>query len=150
MITELKKGVYWVGVVDWSIRKFHGHELSTHRGTTYNSYLIVDDKIAIVDSVMEPFHKEFIANISSIVDPSRIDFVVANHAEPDHSGSLPMLMRYCPKATMLVSQRGAESITGHYHQNWNFRPVKTGDKLSLGKFDAHRRQERRHSESLQE
>ena len=89
MITEIKKGVYWVGVVDWGIRHFHGRELSTHRGTTYNSYLIVDKKVVLVDAVWGPFSRDLMANIAEIVDPSKIDIVVANHAEVDHSGSLP-------------------------------------------------------------
>jgi anaerobic nitric oxide reductase flavorubredoxin len=133
MITELKKDVYWVGVVDWGIRRFHGHELSTHRGTTYNSYLIRDEKTALVDTVWDPYQAEFIEHIREIMDPADIDIVVANHAEPDHSGSLPALMRLCPNATVVVSKRGAESIPGHYHQEWKFKPVKTGDKISLGR-----------------
>ncbi|TFH13726.1 MAG: MBL fold metallo-hydrolase [Lentisphaerales bacterium] len=133
MTVELKKGVYWVGAVDWGIRKFHGHELSTHRGTTYNSYLIVDEKIALVDSVWAPFEKEFLENISEIVDPAKIDIVVANHSEPDHSGALPAVIAKCPRATVVVSKNGAESIPGHYHQKWNFSVVRTGDSIDLGK-----------------
>jgi flavorubredoxin len=135
MVTELAKGVYWVGVVDWGIRHFHGHELSTHRGSSYNSYLIVDDKIALVDTVWGPFAEEFLANVREVVDPARIDYVVANHAEPDHSGSLPAIMRECPKATLVVSKRGRESVEGHYHQPWPFRAVETGDKIGLGETE---------------
>ncbi|MEI6219339.1 MAG: flavodoxin domain-containing protein [bacterium] len=133
MTTELKKGVYWVGVVDWDVRMFHGEELSTHRGTTYNSYLIVDEKIALVDAVWGPFQDKLIENISEIIDPSKIDIVVANHAETDHSGALPAVMRYCPNATVVVSKRGEESVEGHYHKPWKFKQVKTGDRISLGK-----------------
>lgn len=113
MSTELKKGVYWVGVVDWSIRTFHGHELSTHRGTTYNAYLIVDEKIVLVDTVWGPFQDRLIENIRAIVDPSKIDIVGANHAETDHSGGLPAVTRHAPKATLVVSKRGLESVEGH-------------------------------------
>ena len=133
MVTELAPGVYWVGVVDWGIRHFHGYELSTHRGTSYNAYLIVDEKVALVDTVWDPFQDELLANIREVIDPARIDIVVANHSEADHSGSLPAVMRHCPKATVVVSRRGAESIPGHYHEGWNFKPVATGDKVSLGK-----------------
>jgi len=133
MITELKKGVYWVGVVDWGVKLFHGHELSTPRGTTYNSYLIIDEKVALIDTVWGPFRDQFIANISKVIDPAKIDIVVANHAETDHSGSLPEVMRRCPNATLVVSKRGAESVEGHYHQPWAFKTVKTGDTISLGK-----------------
>lgn len=135
MVTELAKGVYWVGVVDWGIRHFHGYELSTHRGTSYNSYLIVDEKIVLVDTVWGPFREQLIENIRQIVDPGKIDFVVANHAEVDHSGSLPDVMRHASKATLVVSKRGRESIEGHFHQPWNFKPVQTGDKINIGKCD---------------
>jgi anaerobic nitric oxide reductase flavorubredoxin len=132
MVTELVKGVYWVGVVDWGIRHFHGHELSTHRGTTYNSYLIVDEKIALVDTVWGPFQEQILENIREVIDPAKIDVVVASHAEPDHSGGLPAVMRQTPEATVVVSPRGEESIEGHYHQPWKFKKVKTGEKISLG------------------
>ena len=132
MVTELAKGVYWVGVVDWGIRHFHGHELSTHRGTTYNAYLIVDEKTVLVDTVWNPFQDRLIENIREVVDPARIDLVVANHAEPDHSGSLPHVLRHCPKATVVVSKHGAESIPGHYHEAWTFKTVGTGDRISIG------------------
>lgn len=125
--------VYWVGVVDWAISHFHGHELSTHRGTTYNAYLIVDDKAALVDTVPEPFAKEFVENVREVIDPAKIDYVIVNHAEPDHSGSLPAIMRLCPDATVVVSRNGAKSVPGHYHRQWNFRTVETGDGISLGK-----------------
>jgi anaerobic nitric oxide reductase flavorubredoxin len=135
MVTELVKGVYWVGVVDWGLRHFHGHELSTHRGSTYNAYLIVDQKTVLVDTVWGPFQDALIENIREIVDPSKIDLVVANHAETDHSGGLPAVMRLNPNAPVIVSKRGAESIPGHYHQAWNFRTVQTGDKINIGKSD---------------
>ncbi len=133
MITELTRGVYWVGVVDWAIRHFHGFELSTHRGTSYNAYLIVDDKVALVDTVWGPFADQLIQNISHVIDPAKIDYVIANHAEVDHSGSLPAVMRATPNATVVVSRRGRESVEGHFHLPWNFKPVQTGDRISLGK-----------------
>ena len=135
MVTEMAPGVYWVGIVDWGLRKFHGHELSTHRGSTYNSYLIVDEKIVLVDTAWKPFQDEFIENLSEVVDPAKIDIVVANHSEPDHSSSLPAVMRLCPRATLVVSGRGEESVEGHYHQAWNFKKVKTGDRINIGKSD---------------
>jgi len=133
VVTKLTENVYWVGAVDWAIRRFHGQQLSTHRGTTYNAYLIVDEKTALVDTVWGPFADELLANIRQVVDPATIDIVVANHAETDHSGGLPAVMRQCPDATVVVSKRGRESIEGHYHQGWNFKAVGTGDTISLGK-----------------
>jgi anaerobic nitric oxide reductase flavorubredoxin len=135
VITELAKNVYWVGVVDWAIRHFHGHELSTHRGSTYNSYLILDSKKVLVDTVWEPFQDEWLATLREVVDPAAIDIVVANHAEPDHSGGLPAVLRLCPNATVIVSKRGADSIPGHYHQKWNFKVVGTGDRVNIGSSD---------------
>jgi len=132
MVTELKKGIWSVGVVDWGLKHFHGFELSTHRGSSYNSYLIVDEKIALVDTVWGRFSSEFIENVREVVDPSKIDYVIAQHAESDHSGSLPALMQLCPKAKIIVSPRGQASIMGHYHQPWDFQVMKTGDKISLG------------------
>jgi len=133
MAVELAPGVHWVGVVDWGIRRFHGHELSTHRGTTYNAYVIRDEKTVLVDTAWGPREQEFLAHLRSVVDPATIDYVVANHAEPDHSGSLPAVMRLCPRATLIVSRAGAQSIPGHYHASWNMRAVKTGDRLPLGR-----------------
>jgi flavorubredoxin len=135
MVTELTKGVYWVGVVDWAIRKFHGQELSTHRGSSYNAYLITDEKTVLVDTVWGPFQEQLIENIREVADPAKIDVVVANHAEVDHSGGLPAVMRHAPNATVVVSQRGKESVEGHFHQPWNFKVVKTGDKINIGKND---------------
>ena len=132
MPQELKPGVFWVGIVDWGIRHFHGFELSTHRGTTYNAYLIRDEKTALVDSAWGPFQDEFIENLRTLVDPASIDYVVVNHAEMDHSGSLPALMELCPNATVVVSRKGLDSVEGHYHQPWNFKAVQTGDRINLG------------------
>ena len=132
MVTELAKGVYWVGVIDWAVRQFQGHELSTRRGSTYNAYLIVDEKIVLVDTVRSPFQDQLIQNIRKVIDPTKIDIVVANHAEVDHSGSLPAVMKHVPNAPVIVSQRGTESIEGHFHQPWNFKTVRTGDKINIG------------------
>ena len=133
MHTKLKEGIYCVGVVDWELRSFHGHELSTHRGSSYNSYLIVDEKITLIDTVWGPFAKQLIANISEIVDPSKIDYIVTNHSETDHAGSLPEVLRHAPNAKVIVSRKGADSVPGHFHQEWDFQVVKTGDKLTIGK-----------------
>jgi anaerobic nitric oxide reductase flavorubredoxin len=132
MTTELAKGVHWIGVVDWALKHFHGFELSTHRGSTYNAYLVHGEKIAVVDTVWSPFTDQFIENIRALVDPARIDYVVMNHSETDHSSSLPRLMDLAPNATIVCSRKGAESIPGHYHRKWPTKVVKTGDSIDLG------------------
>ena len=132
MITELTKGVYWVGVVDWALRHFHGYQLTTHRGSSYNAYLITDKKTVLVDTVWGPFQEKLIENIREITDPAKIDIVVANHTEVDHSGALPAVMKYAPEATVVVSKRGLDSVEGHFHQPWKFKAVQTGDKISIG------------------
>ena len=121
-----------MGKTDWDLRKFHGHEYSTHRGSTYNSYLIKEEKIILIDTVWMPFSKEFVANLSKEVDLKKIDYVITNHAEIDHSGALPDLMEKIPDTPIYCTSNGIRSIKGHYHKDWNFHPVKTGDTLDLG------------------
>jgi len=130
---EIKKGIYWIGAVDWNVRSFHGHTYSTKRGTTYNAYLIVDEKIALVDTVYGPFANELIEKIRDIVPPEKIDYVIANHVETDHSGAMPALMKLCPKAKVYGTQKCREGLYRNYYENWDFQVVKTGDALKLGK-----------------
>jgi len=132
MSFNIKNNVHWVGKIDWELERFHGYEYSTHRGSTYNSYLIKEDKIALIDTVWGPYSKEFVENLSKVTDLSKIDYVIANHAEPDHSGALPELMRHIPDTPIYCTKNGLKSFKGQYHQNWNFKVIKTGDKLSLG------------------
>jgi flavorubredoxin len=135
MKVNVKNNIWWVGKTDWELRKFHGNEYSTHRGTTYNSYLIKEEKTALVDTVWKPFSHEFILNLKKEVDLRRIDFVIANHAEIDHSGALPELMELIPETPVYCTENAVKSLKGHFHKDWNFCPVKTGDRLSLGKKD---------------
>lgn len=130
---KITPNVDWVGKIDWELRKFHGEEYSTHRGTSYNSYLVKDEKIALIDTVWKPFAQEFVQNLDKEIDLNKIDYVIANHAEMDHSGALPELMRLIPDKPVYCTANGVKSLKGHYHQDWNFQVVKTGDKLSLGK-----------------
>lgn len=129
---ELAKGIYWVGVIDWNIRDFHGY--ITSKGTTYNAYLIVDEKIALVDTVKSEFSAEMLDRISRIIDLSKIDYVVANHVEMDHSGSLPAVMEIIPNATVCCTKRGYEGLCLHYPEgkDWQFKTVETGTELGLG------------------
>lgn len=132
MKSRIKNNVDWVGKVDWELRKFHGNEYSTHKGSTYNSYLVRENKTVLIDTVWKPFAKEFVANLKKEVDLKKIDFVVANHAEIDHSGALPELMEYIPGTPVYCTANAVKSLKGHYHQDWNFKPVKTGDTLDIG------------------
>jgi len=132
MAFRIKENVSWVGKIDWELRKFHGEEYSTHRGSSYNSYLVKDEKIALIDTVWGKFSSEFVANLKKKIPLEKIDFVIANHAESDHSGTLPELMRHIPDTPIYCTSNGVNSLKGHYHQDWNFQVVKTGDKLSLG------------------
>jgi flavorubredoxin len=128
---ELAKGIYQVGAVDWGTRDFHGYK--TPRGVTYNSYLIVDEKICLIDAVKAPFAKELLERISQIVDPAKIDYVIVNHVEPDHSSALPMVMEAAPQAKVLITEQGRGEVLKYYGREYDFRVVKNGDSLSLGK-----------------
>jgi len=133
MSIKITDSVSWVGKVDWDLRRFHGHELSTHRGSTYNSYLIVDEKIALIDTAWTPYAHEYVEKLSQEINLQDIDFIVVNHSEVDHSGSLAELMRRIPDKPIYCSKNGAKMLKAQMHQDWNFQIVKTGDKLDLGK-----------------
>ena len=129
---EIAKGIYWVGSIDWNIRDFHGY--STHDGTTYNAFLIMDEKITLIDTVKKEFADELIRNISQIVDPRKIDYVVSNHTEMDHSGGLARVMhRIGEDKPLYCSKMGAKNLAKHFPQKWNYQPVENGGELSLGK-----------------
>ncbi|MFQ5867422.1 MAG: FprA family A-type flavoprotein [bacterium] len=125
--------IYWVGVIDWNVRNFHGHTYETRRGTTYNAYLILDDKIALVDTVYGRYAEEMIENIHQIIPPEKINYIIANHIEIDHSGALPEILKLSPKAKVFGTEKCKEGLYKHYYGNWDFQVVKTGDKLKLGK-----------------
>lgn len=132
MKRKLKSNVNWVGKIDWELTQFHGNEYSTHRGSSYNSYLIEEEKIVLIDTVWAPFSKEFVDNLSSEIELSRIDYIVANHSEVDHSGALPELTARIPDVPIYCTANGEKALRGHYHSDWNFRIVKTGDSLDIG------------------
>jgi flavorubredoxin len=132
MSMTVKSNIRWVGKIDWELRKFHGDEYSTHKGSSYNSYLVKEDKVALIDTVWGPFAKEFVENLAAEIDLRKIDYIIANHGENDHSGALPELMRHIPKTPIYCTKNGAKTLKGLYHRDWDFRTVKTGDKLSLG------------------
>jgi flavorubredoxin len=128
---EIKPDIWWVGAIDWSMRSFHGY--LTSRGSSYNAYLILDDKITLIDTVKEPFAAEMLERIASVIDPAKIDYIISNHVEPDHSGSLPCLLQYCPNAKVFTSlPNGQKGLLARYGE-LPYEGVKTGNTLSLGK-----------------
>ncbi len=133
MAKQITNHVQWVGKIDWQLRQFHGNEFSTHRGSSYNSYLVSgSEKTILIDTVWQPFDKEFVARLEETIDLSKIDAIVMNHNEVDHSGALPELLRKIPDTPVYCTKKGEAILRGMYHQEWNFVNVKTGDKLSLG------------------
>lgn len=133
VIKKITDNISWTGVVDWELRTFHGAEYSTHRGTTYNSFLIEDEKTVLVDTVWQPFGKKFVQNLVSDGSLEKIDSIVANHAEIDHSGALEELMNAIPETPIYCSKNAVKSLPGHHHREWNLIPVKTGERISLGR-----------------
>ncbi|WP_461209639.1 FprA family A-type flavoprotein [Desulfocurvus sp. DL9XJH121] len=130
---EIKEGVFWVGAVDWSTIDFHGYSLARH-GTTYNAYLVMDEKITLFDTVKAPFADQLLDCIAQVVDPKKIDYIVANHLEPDHSGALPRLVEACKPEKVFCSPMGQRAMDAHFHQDgWPVETMKTGSTLSLGK-----------------
>lgn len=127
---EITKGIYWVGAIDWSMRSFHGYQ--TSRGSTYNAYLIIDEKITLIDTVKECFAEELLTRIKSVIDPAKIDYIISSHVEPDHSGAIPFMMKHCPQAKIITSlPNGAKGLKAHYG-DLPYQGVKAGDSLSIG------------------
>lgn len=122
--------VHWVGGVDWNLRDFHGY--ATRRGTSYNAYLILADKVTLIDTVKEPFKDEMMQRIASIIDPQKIDYIISNHAEMDHTGSLPRVIEDVKPEKVFASTMGAKILKEHFSFSRDIIPVKDGEKVSLG------------------
>lgn len=133
MPIRVAEEVYWVGAIDWNVRNFHGYTYTTPRGTTYNAYLVRDEKIALVDTVASQFAGEMLGRIRELVDPGRIDYLIANHGEIDHSGAIPEVLKLAPQAKLVCSKRGVESLGRYLPGDWDFMVVGTGDEISLGR-----------------
>ena len=128
---ELTKNVYWVGAIDWLTRDFHGY--STNRGTTYNAYLIIDEKVTLIDTVKKPYRSELMHHIRNIIDPKKIDYIVVNHVEMDHSGSLPEVVKEVNPEKIICSKMGQKALLKHFHQeDWPYHVVTPGEDISLG------------------
>jgi flavorubredoxin len=133
---EIKENIHWVGAVDWNIRDFHGY--STYKGTTYNAFLAMDEKIALFDTVKKPFKNEMLHRINQLTDPAKIDYIIVNHVEMDHSGCLPEMVELIKPEKIFCSPMGEKAIQSHFHpKGWPLEVVKTGDTLKLGKKTVH-------------
>ncbi len=133
MAVDLVPGVYWVGAIDWTIRDFHGYR--TEAGSTYNAYLIVDDKVTLVDTVKKGFIPEMMTRIRDIIDPEKITYIISNHVEMDHSGSLAEVVDRVRPEKIFCSPQGKAGLRRHFKADWPFVEVKTGDELSLGRYN---------------
>ena len=128
---KIRDNIYWVGAIDWNLRNFHGYE--TGRGSTYNSYLIIDEKITLIDGVKAEFAGEMLERIRSVVPVESIDYIISNHVEPDHSGAIPAVVALNPDVTVYTSFPSGEKGLRLYYGEMNYKPIKSGDTISLGK-----------------
>jgi flavorubredoxin len=132
MDTKLREGIHWIGFVDWNVRDFHGYR--TQSGSTYNSYIICDEKTAVIDAVKAPYAGTLLDNIQSHTTLDKVDYLVVNHAEPDHSGGVPAVMEACTNATLVCDAKCRKALERHYDTTgWDFHIVKSGESVSLGK-----------------
>ncbi|PKN85318.1 MAG: MBL fold metallo-hydrolase [Deltaproteobacteria bacterium HGW-Deltaproteobacteria-1] len=130
---QISEHVYWVGAIDWTIRDFHGY--TTPHGSTYNAYLVMADKITLIDTVKAPFMDEMLSRIASVIDPSKIDYIVSNHSEQDHSGCLLQVIDLVKPEKVFASALGVKTLKDIFHDQHGIRPVKDGELLSLGNMD---------------
>ncbi len=131
---KITENVYWVGAIDWNIRNFHGY--ATDLGSTYNAYLVLDEKITLIDTVKASFFSEMMARIASVIDPAKIDYVVSNHSEMDHSGSLPQTIAAVGPEKVFASPQGEKALTAHFGP-LPITVVNTGDGVKLGRGTLH-------------
>ncbi|MEI8349570.1 MAG: FprA family A-type flavoprotein [Candidatus Omnitrophota bacterium] len=127
----IKKDIYWTGYIDWALRNFHGY--STPSGSTYNAYLLLDEKPTLIDTVKRYGYEEMLYNIREVIDPSKIRYIISNHTEMDHSGSIGKMLEHCPGAEVVCSAKGEEGLKKHFGSDWKFKVVTTGDSISIGK-----------------
>ena len=131
---QVTGNVWWVGAIDWHLREFHGYR--TSRGSTYNAFLIIDEKVTLIDTVKAPFFEEMRERIASVIDPEKIDYIVSNHAEMDHSGALARAMQEFKAEKLFCSLQGERALKAHFHDRLPaLEVVKTGDSIKLGKND---------------
>ncbi|RDE16102.1 MAG: MBL fold metallo-hydrolase [Candidatus Thorarchaeota archaeon] len=129
---EVVKDVYWVGAIDYNVRNFHGYSYTTHHGTTYNAYLVMGEKIALIDGVLGSFSEEMFSRISEIIEPEKIDYMISNHTEMDHSGAVPDVLKVMKNAKLVCTAKAVDELKKHYPDGWDIQTVKTGDEIDLG------------------
>ncbi|UCD94395.1 MAG: MBL fold metallo-hydrolase, partial [Candidatus Zixiibacteriota bacterium] len=128
---EIRKDVYWVGVVDWDLRDFHGY--ATEKGSTYNAYLVKGEKVALFDTVKADFTEAFIQNLEEVIEPGKIDYIVCNHAEMDHTGALPAVLNIVKPEKLICTKACQDALIKHFHrEDWPFEIIKEGDTIDLG------------------
>ena len=132
MKRNIKNNVSWVGFIDWELKEFHGDDYSIMNGSSQNAYLIEEEKTVLIDTVWKPHDEFFVDNLKQEIDLESIDYIVINHGEIDHSGSLPALMREIPETPIYCTKNAVDSLKGQFHEDWNFNVVKTGDTLDIG------------------
>ena len=133
MKKQINEYVSWIGKTDWELKKFHGDEFTTTKGSSYNAYLIKDEKNILIDTVWLPYDREFVSNLKQEIELNKIDAIIIQHGEVDHSGALVELMKEIPNTPIYCTQNAVKSLKGQYHEEWNFKTVKTGDTLNIGK-----------------
>jgi flavorubredoxin len=130
---KIKNNIYWVGGIDWELRSFHGY--LTQRGSTYNAYLVIDEKKTLIDTVKFHLCDEMLERIKSVMDPSQIDYIVSNHVEMDHSGAIPLMKKIAPGAAVITSPNGQKGLAEHYGPGLDLKPVNAGDTLNTGQYN---------------
>lgn len=130
--SKISENTYWVGAIDWNLRDFHGY--ATHRGSTYNAYLITGEKNILIDTVKVNHRKEFLDRISSVIDLKDIDYIISNHSEMDHSGLLPEMIELTNPEKVFASVMGAKALSDHFGADFKVTPVKDNEVLELGNF----------------
>ena len=133
MRKAVKGNVSWIGYIDWELQHFHGDDYSIINGSSQNAYLIEEEKTVLMDTVWTPHRFDFVENLKKEIDLKKIDFIVANHGECDHSGSLTTILEEIPDVPIYCTENAVKSIEGQYgKRGWNFHVVKTGDSLDIG------------------
>ena len=130
-VYEIKKDIYWVGAVDWTVRDFHGY--STYEGTTYNAFLMLGEKNVLFDTVKKNLCSDLVHRIRTVIDPEKIDYIVVNHVEMDHSGSLPQIVDLVKPEKIICSKMGHKNLLDHFHKpDWPYHVVKNGEEIQVG------------------